>query len=108
MAISMPMEFFYENILEEITTKKTFNSIKKKYEELDVDFMECDIVNNYNDDEQKQIKNKHDCEGYIKFEFDEDLVINKFDYFTTFNTSSPFAMMLCDIIPYDDDESDSD
>jgi len=98
MAIVMPMEFFYENILEKITTKKTFNSIKKKYEELDVEFMECDIVDNYSDEEKKEIENKNDYEGYVKFEFDEDLVINKFNYFTTYNTSSPFAMELCDII----------
>jgi len=107
----MPMDFFYNYVLEEITTKKTFNSIKKKYDELDADgFMECEIVDNYTDDEKKQIKNKKDWEGYIKFEFDEDLVINKFDYFTTYNTSSPFAMALDYIIPdnFGESESDSD
>ena len=104
----MPMEFFYENILKHITTKKTFNSIKKEYDEMGVDIMECDIVDDYTDEEQKEIENKNDCEGYIKFEFDEDLVINKFDYFTTYNTSSPFAMELCYIIPDDYNESESD
>ena len=108
MEIFMPMEFFYKNILEEITTKKTFNSIKKKYDEIGDDFIECDIVDNYTDEEKKEIENKNDWEGYVKFEFGEDLVINKFDYFTTYNTSSAFAMMLCNIIPDDDGESDTD
>ena len=93
--ITMPMEYFYEYILEEITTKKTFNSIKKKYEELDIDFLECEIVDNYTDDEKKQIENIDGWKSYIKFKFYEDDVINKFDYFTTYNTSSPFAMALC-------------
>lgn len=108
MTLCMPMEFFYENILEHITTKKTFNSIKKKYDEMGVDIMECEIVDDYTDDEKKQIENKNDWEGYVKFEFDEDLVINKFDYFTTYNTSSPFAMELCYIMPDDDSESEEE
>ena len=102
MAIAMPMEFFYENVLEHITTKKTFNSIKKKYDEIGNNFIECDIIYDYTDEEKKEIENKNDWEGYVKFEFDEDEVINKFDYFTTYNTSSLFAMELSSIMPDDD------